>query len=349
MSISLISLASLYNETLGRPDDALPLLRGLNCGATPATAPARPLVLNNIGPTSTSPGRLPEAQTYSSGRSKSAGSECAGRSRRHAAQSGRDAGEDGTLRPGAAPLPSRPRAAAGRRRQRTKRRVADQSYGIGTIFDAQGRWRGGRQGRSLRGLSGLETARRVARQNALERRGLQPQPRRRRSTTQPAARKRWRSRARVQNANLIAQTLTFEGQATMLGRRQRRSRAGRPGRARRGQGAGSQPRARRTGQRREDGARRAADPGAGGAAGDALAGRRQGRPPLARGRVLDPPRRDAAQARRPPRRKPGGRPGARESRHARVSAVARRRALSARRLPRAQDAEARGSRRRCES
>jgi len=64
-SISLISLAVLFNETLGRPDDALPLLReALQIRRDSGDRPGEALVLNNIGNAYLMKGEFSEGQTY---------------------------------------------------------------------------------------------------------------------------------------------------------------------------------------------------------------------------------------------------------------------------------------------
>ena len=65
MSTTLINLAGLLNETLGRPDDALPLLReALQLRRDAGNPAGEAMVLNNIGNVYLAKGDYSEAQTY---------------------------------------------------------------------------------------------------------------------------------------------------------------------------------------------------------------------------------------------------------------------------------------------
>src|SRR5207302_1190714 len=65
ISTSLINLAALLNENLGRPDDALPLLReALQIRRDAGNARGEALVLNNIGSVYLQKGQYSEGQTY---------------------------------------------------------------------------------------------------------------------------------------------------------------------------------------------------------------------------------------------------------------------------------------------
>ena len=65
ISTSLINLAALLNEDLGRPDDALPLLReALQIRRDVGNASGEALVLNNIGSVYLDKGQYSEGQTY---------------------------------------------------------------------------------------------------------------------------------------------------------------------------------------------------------------------------------------------------------------------------------------------
>ena len=65
ISTSLVNLAALVNEDLGRPDDALPLLReALQIRRDAGNANGEALVLNNIGSVYDGKGQYSEAQTY---------------------------------------------------------------------------------------------------------------------------------------------------------------------------------------------------------------------------------------------------------------------------------------------
>jgi tetratricopeptide (TPR) repeat protein len=65
ISTSLVNLAALINEDLGRPDDALPLLReALQIRRDVGNTNGEALVLNNIGSVYDGKGQYSEAQTY---------------------------------------------------------------------------------------------------------------------------------------------------------------------------------------------------------------------------------------------------------------------------------------------
>ena len=65
ISTTLVNLAALLNENLGRPDDALPLLReALQIRRDVGNQNGEALVLNNIGSVYLAKGQYSEAQTY---------------------------------------------------------------------------------------------------------------------------------------------------------------------------------------------------------------------------------------------------------------------------------------------
>ena len=139
MSMTLINLAGLMNETLGRPDDALPLLReALQLRRDAGNPAGEAMVLNNIGNVYLAKGDYSEAQTYF--------------------ERTLELREKANVRPRTWPTRSTISARRCRRKGDTTRRsrntcahrfatqpgdkrgAAIESYSMGTVFDAQGRY-----------------------------------------------------------------------------------------------------------------------------------------------------------------------------------------------------------------
>jgi eukaryotic-like serine/threonine-protein kinase len=138
-SISLINLASLFSETLGRPDDALPLLKeALQLRREAGNPNGEAQVLNSVGNVYLAKGEYSEAQTYFERaleireRSKIPG-DLADTLHNLAETLARMGRYDQSL--------SRyHRALELRRTAGDRRGAAIEAYGIGTIFDYQGRY-----------------------------------------------------------------------------------------------------------------------------------------------------------------------------------------------------------------
>ncbi len=139
-SITLISLADLYTGTLGRPDDALPLLREALQIRRDARNPAgEALVLNNIGNVYLMKGEFSEAQTYFERTLELR--EKAKDSPSLIADTLHNLAETFTRMGQYEPALGRYlRALELRRAAGDKRAAALESYGVGTIFDYQGRF-----------------------------------------------------------------------------------------------------------------------------------------------------------------------------------------------------------------
>ncbi|MEO7134773.1 MAG: tetratricopeptide repeat protein [Vicinamibacterales bacterium] len=138
-SITLINLASLLNENLSRPDDALPLLReALQIRRDAGNPRGEALVLNNIGSAYLAKGELSEAQTYFERtleirEKNTVPGELADTLHNLAETLSRMGRYDQAL--------SRyHRALELRRKAGDRRGAAIASYSIGTIFDYQGRY-----------------------------------------------------------------------------------------------------------------------------------------------------------------------------------------------------------------
>ena len=140
MSVTLINLAALYNESLGRPDDALPLLReALQIRRDAGNPLGEAIVLNNIGNVYLLKGEFSEAQTYFERtlelREKGKDSPA------NLADTLHNLGETLTKMGRYEPALGRYlRALELRREAGNKRSAAIESYGVGTIFDYQGRY-----------------------------------------------------------------------------------------------------------------------------------------------------------------------------------------------------------------
>ena len=138
-SVTLLNLAVLFNETLGRPDDALPLMReALQLRRDLGNPAAVALVLNNIGNVYLAKGEFSEAQTNFERaleiREKAGIPE-------DVADTIHNLGET-LARMGRydQALTRFHRALDIRRAANDKSGAAIESYAIGTIFDAQGRY-----------------------------------------------------------------------------------------------------------------------------------------------------------------------------------------------------------------
>ena len=140
LSTTLINLAGLTNETLGRPDDALPFLReALQLRRDAGNPAGEALVLNNIGNVYLAKGDYPEAQTYFERTLELR--EKANVRPKELADTLHNLGEtlskEGRYDQA---LAQYLRAIDLRRNSDDRRGAAVESYSMGTIFDAQGRY-----------------------------------------------------------------------------------------------------------------------------------------------------------------------------------------------------------------
>ena len=138
-SVTLLNLAVLFNETLGRPDDALPLMReALQLRRDLGNPTAVALVLNNIGNVYLAKGEFSEAQTNFERaleiREKANVPEDLADTLHNLGETLARMGRYDQA------LTRYHRALEIRRGANDKSGAAIESYGIGTIFDAQGRY-----------------------------------------------------------------------------------------------------------------------------------------------------------------------------------------------------------------
>jgi tetratricopeptide (TPR) repeat protein len=140
MSTTLINLAGLMNETLGRPDDALPLLReALQLRRDAGNPAGEAMVLNNIGNVYLAKGDFAEAQTYFE-RTLELREKASVRPKDLADtlhNLGETLSKEGRYDQA---LAQYLRAIDLRRNSGDKRGAAIESYSMGTVFDAQGRY-----------------------------------------------------------------------------------------------------------------------------------------------------------------------------------------------------------------
>ena len=139
-STSLVSLAALLNESLGRPDEALPLLQeALQLRRDAGNPSGEALVLNNIGHVYLAKGQFAEAQTYFERalelreKAKAPAGDLADTLHNLAETLSKEGRDDQAL---AQYL----RALDLRRTSGDKRGAAIESYSTGTVFDHQGRY-----------------------------------------------------------------------------------------------------------------------------------------------------------------------------------------------------------------
>ena len=314
-SVTLLNLAVLFNETLGRPDDALPLMReALQLRRDLGNPAAVALVLNNIGNVYLAKGEFSEAQTNFERaleiREKANVPEDLADTLHNLGETLARMGRYDQA------LTRYHRALELRRSANDKSGAAIESYGIGTIFDAQGRY-----GAAVKSKDEALAAYRETKQRdlwlaeilggsgaSMSLAGRLADADARLTEAMTVARE-------LNNTNLIAQTLKFQADRLYYaGDIKGAVRPGRSGRGRGVEGTRQESCAACAGQRRDDWPRRPAHARAGCAAGDTRARRRPGGAPLARRRRRDPACRDIAEARRSRVGPPGSRSHPGESR-----------------------------------
>ncbi len=333
MSTTLINLAGLMNETLGRPDDALPLLReALQLRRDAGNPAGEAMVLNNIGNVYLAKGDYSEAQTYFERTLELR--EKANVRPKDLADTLHNLGEtlskEGRYDQA---LAQYLRAIDLRRNSGDKRGAAIESYSMGTVFDAQGRY-----GAAVKAKEeALQSFRELNQKDAwlaeilggygysLSLAGRKDDAAKPLDEALSVARGIAESGARCPDAALS------DGAALLCGRRQGRGHACGSGNRGGVQGVGQEPAACGTGHGRDDRRRRAADAGAGGAARETLAGRGCDWTAVDGGRVHGRASRRAPEARRSRRQPPRGRPRPGARRDARLPRPRGQGALPARR------------------